>query len=62
MTKNNRKNFEFAMELLNQLIDSFDEYSWISGSAENVRRLERSREYLRKAYVVATPILFEKEI
>lgn len=57
-----RKNFEFAMELLNELIDSFDEYSWISGSSENVRRLERSREYLRKAYVVATPILFEKEI
>lgn len=48
--------FVFSLELIDELINSYDDFSFVSTNAENVRRLEKSRECLRKAYVISAPI------
>ena len=51
--------FEFTLQLLNLMIDNFEDYTNKVADAETLKRLDKSREYLRMAYVIASPILYK---
>lgn len=51
--------FEFTLQLLNLMIDNFEDYINKSADAETLKRLDKSREHLRMAYVIASPILYK---
>lgn len=61
MTKNDYQLLEQGLDFLNSLIDLFEDLEWTAITAEQSKRLDRSRECLRKAYVYASPILYLKE-
>lgn len=51
--------FEFTLQLLNLMIDNFEDYTDKASDAETLKRLDKSREHLRMAYVIASPILYK---
>lgn len=51
------ESFIQSLEFLNSLIDYFDDLGWSCKNADTLKRLEKSRECLRKAYIYAETIL-----
>ena len=51
------ESFEQALYFLNSLIDYFEDLEWSCERAESLKRLQKSKECLRKAYIYAEPIL-----
>lgn len=48
---------KFCLELLNLMIDEFEELEWKSNKADSVKRLHVANENLKKAYCVAEIII-----
>ncbi len=56
--ENNKEVLMQSLEFLESLIETFEDLSWDCQKADSTKRLEKSKECLRKAYIYAEPLLY----
>ena len=50
-------NLKFTIELLELMIELFEDFEFKAINSENIKRFNLAKENLRKAYVYASPII-----
>lgn len=54
-------NLKFMLELLELMIENFEDIEFNSKFADTVKRLEHANQSLKKAYAIACPIITRKD-